>query len=159
MRITWNQVKMFVGQEDRIWQRDSCFRRQHVLVLTAPIKCEQLQILLLINISVDLWRDHTPAFTLYTFPDPPIPTFSPPPSHLHLYWIRSCGGERVEAAETDYNGRLWADCTTIMSCNYKERGGGGRRRRGGWDAYSQMPGSISFREIMPLCFPFHVFHL
>lgn len=27
----------------------------------------------------------------------------------------------MEAAETDYNGRLRADCTTIMSCNYKER--------------------------------------
>lgn len=25
----------------------------------------------------------------------------------------------MEAAETDYNGRLRADCTTIMSCNYK----------------------------------------
>lgn len=29
----------------------------------------------------------------------------------------------MEAAETDYNGRLRADCTAIMSCNYKEREG------------------------------------
>lgn len=63
----------------------------------------------------------------------------------------------MEAAETDYNGRLWADCTTIMSCNYKELGGGDQEREGALD--SQMPGSISFREILSLCFLLHLFYL
>lgn len=50
----------------------------------------------------------------------------------------------VEAAETDYNGRLWSDCTAIMLYNYKERESEWERRMGPLDA--QMSGSISFRE-------------
>lgn len=70
---------------------------------------------------MDLWWDQSATFTLFTLCEPPPCLHSLSSSHLHLYWIRSCGGERVEAAETDYNGRLRADCTAIMSCNYKER--------------------------------------
>lgn len=82
----------------------------------------------IINRDTDFQKNWTSTFTLYTLSEPLLP----PSSHLHLYWIRSHGGERVEAAETDYNGRLWGDCTTIMSCNYKEEEGARRRGRGRW---------------------------